>query len=199
MAPHRFELVGGDPALDFLNTVHDWTREPRVDYLTALGDAVRWGEAAGVLTRAEARRLASHDDRAELARLVALRDVLQRVASGLIAGGTPLGADLDALAAESAEAASATRLEGSGGGLRRAIRWEDAGTALLRLRIADAALALLTTESVRRVKSCPACGWFFVDATRNRSRRWCSMSTCGASAKSRRYYQRTRARRSRKR
>jgi hypothetical protein len=31
MAPHRVELIGGHPALDFLNTIHDYTREPRRD------------------------------------------------------------------------------------------------------------------------------------------------------------------------
>lgn len=199
MTPHRFELVGGDPALDFLNTVHDWTEELRVDYLTTFGDAVRLGEAAGVLSRGEARRLAGREDRAELERLVELRAVLQRVTSALVDGRAPRTEDLEALAEESAESASVMRLEGAGVGLRRAVRSEDAGTATLRHRIVDAAMALLTAESADRVKSCPACGWFFVDATKNRSRRWCSMSTCGAIAKSRRYYQRTKARRSRRR
>jgi predicted RNA-binding Zn ribbon-like protein len=199
MAPHRFELVGGDPALDFLNTIHDWTEEPHLDYLTTFGDAVRWGEAAGVLSRGEARRLAGREDRAELERLAELRSVLQRVTSALIDGRAPRAEDLEALAEESAESANVMRLEGAGVGLRRAVRSEDAGTATLRHRIVNAAMALLTAESAERMRSCPACGWFFVDATKNRSRRWCSMSTCGASAKSRRYYQRTKARRSRKR
>lgn len=199
MAPHRFELIGGNPALDFLNTVHDWTEEPPRDYLNPFADAVRWGEAAELLTRAEARRLGARDDRAELARLVKLRALLQRVASAQMAGRAPSAADLEELAEQAAEAAAATRLRGGKGGLRRTISIEDAGSAVLRLRITEAALALLTTESAEHVKSCPACGWFFVDVTRNQSRRWCSMATCGSSAKSRRYYQRTRARRSRTR
>ncbi|MGH7701051.1 MAG: CGNR zinc finger domain-containing protein [Gemmatimonadales bacterium] len=43
------------------------------------------------------------------------------------------------------------------------------------------------------MKSCPSCGWFFLDASKNRSRRWCSMATCGSSAKARRYYRRRKA------
>lgn len=202
MATHRFELIAGDPALDFLNTVHDWTEKPRREYLTSFGEAVRWGNAAGLLDRAEARRLVARgEESAELARLVELRTVLQRVAAALVTGRAPRPADLDALAEESAEAASVTRLKarpkGAGTGLRRALTIEDASSALLRLRITQAALELLTTESAGRVKSCPECGWFFVDATKNGNRRWCSMSTCGASAKSRRYYRKTRARRKR--
>lgn len=199
MAPYRFDRVGGHPALDFLNTVHDWTTHPLRDHLTSFDDAVSFGEAAGVLTRAEARRLAGREDRAELARLAALRAVLQRVAAALVAGRAPGVPDLEALAATAAEVAGATRFRRASGGLRRTITIDDAGTAVLRLRLADAALTLLTTGDPERLKSCPACGWFFLDTSKNRSRRWCSMSTCGASAKAKRYYRRTKARRARRR
>ncbi|MBC7897912.1 MAG: CGNR zinc finger domain-containing protein, partial [Cytophagaceae bacterium] len=30
--------------------------------------------------------------------------------------------------------------------------------------------------------------WFFLDVSKNGSRRWCSMATCGATAKAHRYY-----------
>jgi len=198
MDTHRYELVGGDPALDLLNTIHDYTEEPRRDSLVSFEEALRWGMAAGVLTPAESRRAAALDDGAELSRLVDLREVLQRISSAMIARRAPSPTDLGVLSRIAAEAAGATRLRRTGGGaLQRTIGASDAGAAVLRLRIADAAIALLTGERAARVKSCPACGWFFVDATRNRSRRWCSMSTCGASAKSRRYYRKSRARRSR--
>jgi predicted RNA-binding Zn ribbon-like protein len=54
----------------------------------------------------------------------------------------------------------------------------------------EAAATLLVSDAMRRVKSCPTCGWLFLDASKNRSRRWCSMDTCGAVAKARRYYRR---------
>ena len=188
MARYEIDLVGGHPALDFLNTVHDWTEEPVRDGLVTFGDAVRFGEAAGLLSRAEARQLGERENRAELARLVELRAVLQRVASALLAGRAPLAPDLDALAECAVEVASGTRLRRAGAGLRRTVTTDHVGAGVLRLRIADAALALLTSDHAERLKSCPACGWFFVDTSKNRSRRWCSMSTCGASAKSKRYY-----------
>ncbi|HEY9429270.1 MAG TPA: ABATE domain-containing protein [Gemmatimonadaceae bacterium] len=198
MGMHSWELVGGDPALDLLNTIHDYTEEPRRDSLGSFEEALRWGVASGVLTPAESRRAAALDDGDELSRLVELRGVLQRVSSAMIARRAPSPADLGALSRIAAEAAGVTRLRRTGSGvLRRTIGASDAGAAVLRLRIADAAIALLTGERAGLVKSCPACGWFFVDATKNRSRRWCSMSTCGASAKSRRYYRKSRARRSR--
>jgi predicted RNA-binding Zn ribbon-like protein len=198
MAMHRYELVGGDPALDFLNTIHDYTEEPRRDYLVSFDAALRWGVGAGLLTTAESRRAAPLDDGAELSRLIELRSVLQRVSRATIGGRAPSSTDLGALASMAAEAAEVSRFHRGGSGvLHRTIGVDDAGAAVLRLRIVDAAVTLLTSERALRAKSCPACGWFFVDATKNRSRRWCSMSTCGASAKSRRYYRKSRARRSR--
>jgi predicted RNA-binding Zn ribbon-like protein len=35
-----------------------------------------------------------------------------------------------------------------------------------------------------------ACTWLFLDHSRNRSRRWCSMETCGNRAKAHRHYRR---------
>jgi predicted RNA-binding Zn ribbon-like protein len=45
-----------------------------------------------------------------------------------------------------------------------------------------------------RLKCCdlPTCGWAFYDSTRSRTKRWCSMKTCGSRHKSREYYKRRR-------
>lgn len=56
------------------------------------------------------------------------------------------------------------------------------------------ALALVR-EMPDRVRTCaaPECGALYVDTSRNRSRRWCSMEKCGARAKASAYYRRRRA------
>lgn len=45
-----------------------------------------------------------------------------------------------------------------------------------------------------RFKCCElqTCGWAFYDSTRSRTRRWCSMKTCGSRHKAREYYKRKR-------
>ncbi|MBI2402308.1 MAG: CGNR zinc finger domain-containing protein [Gemmatimonadetes bacterium] len=82
-----------------------------------------------------------------------------------------------------------------GEGLRRTrdqvVRVIDADAPVLRWCLVEAAVALLTSPRLTRVKACPSCRWFFLDVSKNRSRRWCSMATCGSSAKARRYYWRT--------
>ena len=47
-----------------------------------------------------------------------------------------------------------------------------------------------------RFKCCelPTCGWSFYDSPRSRTKRWCSMKTCGSRHKAREYYKRAIAR-----
>lgn len=196
MPPYAYELVGGHPALDFLNTIHDWTEpEPR-DYLADYGDALRFGEAAGLVTHAEARRLSARLSAPELRRLRELRTRLERVFRAVVNARAPGEADLDALAADGARAAGAARLRTVKGRVMRLVSANDAGAATLRWRIVDSAVELLTSPSAERdrLKACPSCGWFFLDETKSGTRRWCSMATCGSLAKSRRYYWRTKRR-----
>jgi predicted RNA-binding Zn ribbon-like protein len=53
----------------------------------------------------------------------------------------------------------------------------------------------LARESPGRVRECAAAACFvvYLDTSRNRSRRWCSMERCGARAKASAYYRRHRA------
>jgi predicted RNA-binding Zn ribbon-like protein len=46
---------------------------------------------------------------------------------------------------------------------------------------------LLRSDRLGRLRRCVDCRWLFLDQSRNRSRRWCRMSGCGARAKMRRY------------
>jgi predicted RNA-binding Zn ribbon-like protein len=50
-----------------------------------------------------------------------------------------------------------------------------------------AAVQLLASDQLGRVKGCGRCRFLFVDESRNGSRRWCSMKDCGTAEKIRRY------------
>jgi predicted RNA-binding Zn ribbon-like protein len=49
--------------------------------------------------------------------------------------------------------------------------------------VAPAAIDLLRSDRLARLKQCANWRWLFLDASRNGSRRWCSMVHCGTEAK----------------
>jgi predicted RNA-binding Zn ribbon-like protein len=63
-------------------------------------------------------------------------------------------------------------------------------------RLALAAVELLgDAGELARLRRCDACCWLYLDHSRGRGRRWCSMADCGGEAKKRRYIEKRRARR----
>jgi predicted RNA-binding Zn ribbon-like protein len=190
MTQQTFDLIGGHPVLDFVNTVSTWTGpvDERREYLGSPEDATRLGRLIGLLPSGDSVPAAELDE------LRRLRSTLEPIFRALALRKPLPAAELDELSRGAAQAAGAARLRPAAGRVVRAIDHRGAGRALLRYRLIDAAVALLTSVTSSRVRSCPACGWLFVDSSKNGSRRWCSMSTCGSSAKSKAYYRRRRRR-----
>ena len=87
-----------------------------------------------------------------------------------------------------------SKSQGSPRAPRAAFRTNRVNPKLERIAWAVAldAVRLLTGPEGDRVRQCAdaQCGWFFLDESRNRSRRWCSMETCGNRNKARRFYRR---------
>lgn len=173
----ELELIGGHPVLDFANLVKE--------------DVVRVAVAAGLVSAHEAQFL--RPAKGELARLGELRDALRRVFRAIADRKEPSREDLAELAREAAVAARHARLRNARKSrIAREFDAASSGAALIRFRVADAAVALLTSGALPRVKVCPTCAWLFLDASKNRSRRWCSMESCGSADKARRYYRKKR-------
>jgi predicted RNA-binding Zn ribbon-like protein len=62
--------------------------------------------------------------------------------------------------------------------------------------LALAVVDLLDDADLALLRRCDRCNWLFLDRSRNRSRRWCLMSTCGIAVKVERQAARRRAGRS---
>jgi len=189
--------VGGDPALDLVNTV-DWTsRGPEQERLLEPRDLVRWAEGAEILQRGQADRLTRamgrHPREAEraleqarLARRV-LHDLFAAVASGQ-AADTEL-ARFNRLLSGALDRVVVVRTGPRG---RPGFAWDwkelaERPEAVLAPVLWSAA-RLLTSPEVARVRVCGSvdCGWMYVDRSRNGLRRWCQMRTCGTMEKTRR-------------
>lgn len=191
------QLPLGTLCLDFVNTWGDRDR-PASDQLRSYRDVLSFGRQAGVLdlTQIDALEVAAADrpESADAALDGArqLRDWLYVVLSTCAAAGEPDRIVVETLSSKLAEALSHLRLEPvTKGGFRYGFeRAEDLESPLWPV-LRDAA-ELLTSEDLGRVRECGGahCTWLFLDKSRNRSRRWCDMASCGNRAKARRHYQR---------
>ena len=186
------------PALALANTL-DWRlREKPVELLREYADLVRWARSVGALEPAEARSLRAwglENPRAAarvLSEAVDLREAIAAIAAALIKGRTPPEAPLAVLdrACHAAQEHRALRASRSGAHWV----WRDSAPDPHRPVWAGAldAERFLTSEDAARVRQCgdAECGWFFLDTSRNKSRRWCSMEVCGNRNKARRFYSR---------
>lgn len=198
----RIHAVTDWPCLDLVNTV-EWRLSDRNEFLASYGDLVRWANREGLLDGEEARRLLAEATRRPFAasaaheRAIALREATYAVCSAAARGAEPPAADLDALNAALAAAAVPARLVPAAGGFRR--EWLDPRDDLgwLLGPVARSAADLLVSPELARLKECPggpgkACGYLFLDETKNRSRRWCSGRTCGNRTRLHRHYARVR-------
>lgn len=184
-----FGLIANHPALDLCNTVGEWLDgRPERDKLTSHDHLVAWARAAGLLTPAEAAGLRRPRSAARLlARTVAFRSALYELVTAAISGRRPDAGAVAAVEAEVARARSALRLEPVREGY--AWRWADPASPDRPLLEAVRAATELLESPLERVRRCggEGCGWLFRDTSRGGRRRWCSMSTCGNTAKVRRF------------
>lgn len=199
----RFHFLGGDPAVDFINTADLWLTGDPVDRLTSYDDLLDWCEKAGLICGASVdalrRATAACEDDANrvLEEARSLREHLYQVFVGAATAAPLASGPLDAITGLARKAAAHSRLARCEDGFAWVL--DDARGCELDWpvwELARAAVALLTSESIRHVRQCAdeTCGWMFVDRSRNHSRRWCDMATCGNRAKARRNYARQKAR-----
>jgi len=197
--------VGGSLSLHFVNTL-DWRlRDRPVELLGGFPDLLRWGRSAGVLERAGATRLRiwgeSHPRAAAraLAGAIELREAIAAVFQATLRGEPPPRGPLARLAAGCRAAWTARTLRA--GGAAATWAWREGALEPDRPAWAAAldAARLLTSAECRQLRQCgdAECGCLFLDTSRNRSRRWCSMKSCGNRNKVRRFYRRSVAKRAR--
>lgn len=191
------DLVGGDPALDLINTVTARDTEPR-DWLDDYPALLRWAHKAALLAPAELDALAAHaaaapaSAAAALARCKRLRETLCATLYALAAGEEAGAAELDALDQARLAASRAARLVSHDGRLQTHWSAERSGLDLIAHLATAFAIELLRDARLERLRVCAGrdCGWVFVDTSKSGRRRWCDMATCGNVAKARRFQQR---------
>ena len=194
--PRRFQFVAGALCLDFCNTVGSTRGKSAREYLNSYADLVAWSEQAGLLIRALAEALARRaagqagDSSAALKRATELREAIYRIFTAILERRNPPASDLARLNEELSRSLGRLRVAPSKRGFTWAWARDPESLEAPLGPIARSAAELLTSAPLlSHLRQCAGdtCGWLFIDATKNHSRRWCDMRDCGNRAKVRRH------------
>ena len=155
---------------------------------------VAWAREQHLVSAAAAERLSAearrhpHQAAGVLARAKDFREALNGLAMAIDTGKQPSADVLKTIGDCLAGAYANGRLVPHDGALQWVASAEDDLERVL-WEIGRAAGRLVISPRLARVRSCAAfdCGWWFVDDTKNRSRRWCDMTLCGNREKLRRF------------
>jgi predicted RNA-binding Zn ribbon-like protein len=193
-APVPAESVDADRVLAFINTLSGRPTPAPVERLDTYQALVEWAREQHLVSAAAAERLAGeakkhpHQAAAVLARAKDFREALNGLAAAIDSERQPHAEVLGTIGECLAGAYANGRLVPHEGALQWVARAEDDLERVL-WEIGRAAGRLVISTRLARVRACAAsdCGWWFVDDTKNRSRRWCDMKLCGNREKLRRF------------
>lgn len=190
----RYQLLAGDPALDFVNTL-DWRFRASgpEELIESYDDLVGFAEQAGLLGPKQAgalrRATTAHAGNRVAAEARELREALAELLYSGLNRANSSGASIKMLEQFFQQARAQTRLVREGARLK----WDWAGaqgkTEFPLWALARAASRLMLSENMVRVRECgnPECRWLFLDTSKNHTRRWCDMKLCGNRMKARRF------------
>ena len=186
--------------LDFCNSGQNARGPSGTEWIAGFPELIDWLEAAEAITRGQAarlRRAAAASPRAAAqvwGRAIKFREALFRVLNARAEGGAIAREDLSIIEAEHARAVSFARLAWTGDGYSWSLDPSAESLDAALQPLVESAVSLLTSAKMERLRRCgnSTCYWLFIDETRNHSRRWCEMASCGNVLKVRRHRERAR-------
>jgi predicted RNA-binding Zn ribbon-like protein len=194
---HRWiprDIVGGNSALDLVNTVSGWNRDPE-DWVPDIASFLIWAHMCHLLDTREKNEAARRPDASPvaaervLASMKELRFALWALLDSLEHRKPAKPGDLSVMNEWARRLAFSEQVIVARNKLDFAFNRDISVLEFPALRVTAAALSLLKNPPAARIKTCPGrnCGWKFLDQSKNKSRRWCDMSVCGNLAKARKY------------
>ena len=190
-----FDLAGGHPALDLVNSLDNRFRaDGPHEMLASYPDLLRFVSESGLLDRQQLQALgkvAGSDAAADALRGVrVLREAAAGTFYALIEERAPPPGDMQILERCFLVAHQHRELRWQPPNIAWA--WRPAGKndpCLPLWMLSQAVEELLLSKGVAQIKTCDVdtCRWLFLDTSKNHTRRWCNMRVCGNRMKARRF------------
>ena len=195
----EFQLVAGHLALDFANTLnYRYDPDRLIDLLPSYERFLAFCRQSEVITAAHMRKLldglSEFDSQRVLKEVIELREALYFLILSAAHGRSPDESHLRALNRFISEARAVDEVVWHKRRFVRSSRHVPERPDGPLRQVVDAAVVLITSSDISNVRECSekTCRWFFLDRSRNHSRRWCDMQLCGNRSKAKRFYARTR-------
>jgi predicted RNA-binding Zn ribbon-like protein len=202
-----FDLSGGHPSLDLVNTLdHRFGDEAPVESLADYGALLRFAQQTELLDPGQVRLLTKSVKPQAAGRalrsVLELREAMAAAFYGNVERRPPPAADIRTLerhflASERHRELHCHEAAAGSGASGLAWRWGrfEKEPELPVWILAERAAQLMLSDAMQRVRACgvDTCRWLFLDTSKNHTRRWCNMKVCGNRMKARRFQARREA------
>lgn len=187
-------LDGGCHCFNFSNTIHSRVEEIGFEYLNNYKDLIEWSHKVNLLPadrldilEKKAKKTGEKTEQVFL-QIKSKRDVIYHIFSSIIDGKAPEEPVVKKFNNALQDALSNLVFKFNKG--KTELVWKEDEVNLLEPQwvIFKDAYDVLTLINSDRYKECENCGWLFLDNSKNKSRVWCNMKTCGSITKAKRYY-----------
>lgn len=191
----NMSVCGGILCLDFINTVGEWIPAPTKEYITDYAALIQWTKRMDILSAKDfrayesaVRKLEPQQQTATLKYFRQVRQCMFEVMSELARKKKAAG-PFEQLADHIRQSNRHLVYRKDAGG-KVSTGFDAQQPALIPVwhALQSAASLLLDASQWNRVRSCPSCGWLFLDSSKGGKRKWCDMTLCGSREKSSRYY-----------
>lgn len=192
MTEQQLTHIGGHPLIDFINTEMT-PNGKKVDLLKNNEDIVFWLTDIGILTQG-ALQFDWAEDEALLNQVRTFRNKMRAMVANIVNEEPIAPKYIDIINKALIHWLGKPRLAQGDNeqAFEQQVDFAIETSAQLVAVIADTAVNFLTTTDLRYVKQCGngECIRYFIDTSKNHSRRWCSMEGCGNRMKARAHYAR---------
>ena len=181
----KYKLIGGKLCFDFTNTVSWRELEHPHEWLDSIDNLASWAQMAEILSTKEARNLKrllfdqNEDGIKKLQQLKDTREIIYNIFNCVIHQTSPSEKDMKNINRLVKKAMSHLELVPSPDGFELAWQIDLSGMDKIHYSTIRSAVQVLTTKDLTRIKKCPSCQWLYLDMSKNKSRRWCTMEDCG--------------------
>lgn len=188
----RFD--GGRLCLNYINTIHNRFEKPLNDYIQSVNDLIQWAFMAKVIGSELKINLGKYAQKPPdsvstfFIEAIKLRENLYRMFLHIARDMKISDRDMSDFNELISHSFSRLKLTHSSTGYAEEWDYPADSFYLISAPILKDAYDLLLYGEQSRIRECPNCGWLFYDSSKNGTRRWCSMKTCGSNVKALNWY-----------